>query len=323
MRRGRQPGRQRAPPAAQPGLDGSSRPLAVERADRLVADHARGGRVGGRPDEHPPGRRRRLQAAGGVHRRRPSPCSRRRRAAAPTSTSPVLTPMRICDVDARADRRALGERLLHPQRGPHRPLGVVLVGIGAPNRATMASPMILSTRPPKASMSATRRSKQPSTRFLTCSGSSVSDSDVKPTRSANSTRDDAALVSARRRRACPHSGRTGPLRARLAARRAHHGASVRRRPTGALQSGSDPWTVRPAGLHLRSGDIGAVAAEGAHDHDVPPRPPSATPPPGRRRRQGLRRRRHRGARPRRRHRRVRSGRASPPSWARPARASRR
>ena len=35
----------------------------------------------------------------------------------------------------------------------------------------MASPMILSTRPPNASMSATRSSKHPSMRFFTCSGS--------------------------------------------------------------------------------------------------------------------------------------------------------
>ena len=46
---------------------------------------------------------------------------------------------------------------------------------GAPKRATIASPMILSTRPPKASMSATSRSKHPSMRFFTCSGSRVSE----------------------------------------------------------------------------------------------------------------------------------------------------
>ena len=45
---------------------------------------------------------------------------------APTSTSPVFTPMRICTGDPELGRE-LGERLLHPQRGPHRPLGVVLV----------------------------------------------------------------------------------------------------------------------------------------------------------------------------------------------------
>jgi len=69
----------------------------------------------------------------------------------------------------------------------------------------MASPTILSTFPPKVSISATRCSKQPSTRFFTCSGSAVSDSAVNPTRSPNST------VATRRSSlgtliACPHEG---------------------------------------------------------------------------------------------------------------------
>ena len=51
----------------------------------------------------------------------------------------------------------------------------------------MASPMILSTRPPNVSTIATNPSKQSSTTRFTCSGSVPSDSDVNPTRSANST----------------------------------------------------------------------------------------------------------------------------------------
>src|SRR5262249_47488360 len=51
----------------------------------------------------------------------------------------------------------------------------------------MASPMILSTRPPKLVMSCTRRSKHPSTSSLICSGSRVSESAVKPTKSAKTT----------------------------------------------------------------------------------------------------------------------------------------
>ena len=52
----------------------------------------------------------------------------------PTSTSPVLMPMRIWMSPAGRRRRSpslgdeAGERLLHAQRGAHGPLGVVLVG---------------------------------------------------------------------------------------------------------------------------------------------------------------------------------------------------
>jgi hypothetical protein len=77
--------------------------------------------------------------------------------------------------------------------------------MGAPNRATIASPMILSTWPPKAMTSATSRSKQRSMRFLTFSGSVVSEKPVKPTRSANRTvairRSSGRLTSA-----WPHEG---------------------------------------------------------------------------------------------------------------------
>ena len=58
---------------------------------------------------------------------------------------------------------------------------------GAPNSATMPSPRILSTTPPKEAMSVARRSKQPSTRCFTSSGSRSSAKRVKPTMSANNT----------------------------------------------------------------------------------------------------------------------------------------
>ena len=48
---------------------------------------------------------------------------------APTSTSPVFTPMRICTRMPISGASAASV-LVHPQRGPHRPLGVVLVGDG-------------------------------------------------------------------------------------------------------------------------------------------------------------------------------------------------
>ena len=59
----------------------------------------------------------------------------------------------------------------------------------------MASPTILSTRPPNSAMSATSRSNQPSTRFLTCSGSSGSASVVKPDDVGEQDRHDASLVT--------------------------------------------------------------------------------------------------------------------------------
>ena len=46
---------------------------------------------------------------------------------APTSTSPVLMPTRIC-TGVRISAASSPQRLVHAQRGPHRPFGVVLVG---------------------------------------------------------------------------------------------------------------------------------------------------------------------------------------------------
>ena len=110
-------------------------------------------------------------SAGGwrCSRRRPSPCSRRRLAA--RRRAPRRCSRRpACGCRRRARRRpARASPACAARRGRRarrRPRG----RSGAPKRATMASPMILSTRPPNASMSATSRSKQPSTRFFTCSG---------------------------------------------------------------------------------------------------------------------------------------------------------
>jgi len=76
---------------------------------------------------------------------------------------------------------------------------------GAPNNATMPSPTILSTSPPKLTMSAASASKTSSTRFLSRSGSSVSDSVVKPTMSPNSTV-TTRRSSLRRTSGAPHDG---------------------------------------------------------------------------------------------------------------------
>ena len=46
----------------------------------------------------------------------------------PTSTSPVLMPMRMRSSSALDLGRVARQRVLHPQRGAHGPLGVVLVG---------------------------------------------------------------------------------------------------------------------------------------------------------------------------------------------------
>ena len=111
--------------------------------------------------------------------------------------------------------------------GAHGPLGVVLVG---DRRAEQGDDRVaddLVDPPPKAAMSATRRSKQRSTRRFTCSGSSVSASAVKPTRSANSTvttrRSSSERSDAARAR---RTGRSGRLRAPTAT---HDGHAIRAR----------------------------------------------------------------------------------------------
>ncbi len=84
----------------------------------------------------------------------------------------------------------------------------------------MASPTILSTRPPKALTSATKRSKHRSTRFLTCSGSRFSLSVTKPTRSANSTV-TMRRSSPREDSTCPHDGQKRALSGTDAAHAGH------------------------------------------------------------------------------------------------------
>ena len=114
---------------------------------------------------------------------------------APTSTSPVLTPIRIriCGTVLMAIGSASGSSSASASTVAGAIAAMVCCmrnaartarsassswAIGAPNRATMASPTILSTRPPNSAMSSTSRSNQPSTRFLTFSGSSGSAREV-------------------------------------------------------------------------------------------------------------------------------------------------
>ena len=52
---------------------------------------------------------------------------------APTSTSPLFTPIRTCTGNSISPGERL-HRLLHAQRGPDRPLGVVLVGDRGPEQ---------------------------------------------------------------------------------------------------------------------------------------------------------------------------------------------
>ena len=80
---------------------------------------------------------------------------------------------------------------------------------GAPNRARIASPMILSTRPPNAVMSATRRSKHASTRFLTVLGVAGLGERGEPDEVGEQHGDDPALVAARPQRRARTTSRTG------------------------------------------------------------------------------------------------------------------
>src|SRR5204862_422313 len=83
--------------------------------------------------------------------------------------SPVLTPMRM--------RTSMPVSVAYPSRvcciwraARTARSGSSSWATGAPKRAMMPSPMILSTRPPWATTSETRRSKARSIMFLTCSG---------------------------------------------------------------------------------------------------------------------------------------------------------
>jgi hypothetical protein len=105
---------------------------------------------------------------------------------APTSASPVLTPMRMRIGASRSCSNARTVSCIRRAARTARSASSSWA-TGAPNRATMPSPTILSTWPPKLMMSAASRSNISSTRFLTRSGSSRSDSAVKPTMSPNTT----------------------------------------------------------------------------------------------------------------------------------------
>ena len=111
--------------SASQASTGSSRPRGVERPDRLVPHRSLGGRVRGRADQHAARRRRHLEPLRDVHRVAEGGV---------VATRAQRTDEHLAGVDADAhldvDVEPIGpraDRLLHPQRRPHGPLGVVLV----------------------------------------------------------------------------------------------------------------------------------------------------------------------------------------------------
>ena len=84
--------------------------------------------------------------------------------------------------------RERGQRLVHAQRGPHRPLGVVLV---RDRRAEQGHDLVADDLVEAAAevddVGDERARSSASTRRFTCSGSLPAESAVKPTRSAIST----------------------------------------------------------------------------------------------------------------------------------------
>ena len=112
----------------QPRLDRALAAAGDELAGRLVVDGVRGERVRRLADDHAPGRGHRLQPRGGV-----DDVAHRRVLGAGERADEHLAGV---DADAHADvdgaaRPGLGhragDRLLHPQPGPHGAFGVVLV----------------------------------------------------------------------------------------------------------------------------------------------------------------------------------------------------
>ncbi len=160
-----------------------------------------------RTDQHPPGGAS-AAAAGGVddvaHRGVVGPGERadQHLAGVDADAHPHRTACRLRDVSGRASPASAA-----PARTARSASSSWATG--APNRATIASPSILSTRPPKALDVGDEALEAGSTRRLTCSGSRCSANVVKPTRSANSTRGDAPLLE-----------RDGVLKNHGAARRA-------------------------------------------------------------------------------------------------------
>ena len=100
---------------------------------------------------------------------------------------------------------------------------------GAPNRATMASPMILSTRPPKATMSADETLEAAVDQVLHLLGVEPLGQLRVADEVGEQHGDDPPLLGALAPRAWPHEGqnRAPPVLAR--ARRANQPPSVRRR----------------------------------------------------------------------------------------------
>ena len=154
---------------------------------------------------------------------------------------------------------------------------------GAPNSATMASPMILSTWPPKATTSAARRSKQSSTRFLTCLGVERLGQRGEADEVGEEHGDDAALVGARRQRPCPHEGQN---RAPAGASAPHDGQVMTNAfygPTSDESRGCDFRFVRCSARRLGPQPIAwwADRREGADFPHVNPQRGDRTRPPSR------------------------------------------
>ena len=124
---------------------------------------------------------------------RPPPCSPSggRRRSCPTTTGPVLRPMRICRSMPRwrcelADRSRRSARWI-AERGVHGARGPSSCAIGAPKSAITPSPVYWLIVPSKRWTSAVISSKQRSMIAVHSSGSSLSASAVKPAMSAKRT----------------------------------------------------------------------------------------------------------------------------------------
>ena len=192
-----------------PGVDRLLAALDVERAPRLVADRVP------RWPRTCRGRRAPRRAAHGSRagarcsRRRPSRCSRRRPAArrrAPRRCSPRPASGR------RSPRswREPGQRLLHPQRGPHRPLGVVLVGHRRAEQGhdRVADDLVDPAAERRHVLHELVRSSS-STRAFTCSGSDASEKVGEPDEVGEERRWRCGARPGRSRDPTRRSGRSG------------------------------------------------------------------------------------------------------------------
>ena len=209
--RGRPLGRRSDRLQREPGLDGVALPLRVDRLELLVTDHVPRGPIGLLTDHETARPALTVWSREAVFTTSPNA------SASPDSGRDPIDDDRLARVHRRPDlerarpgRPRFRSSIACTTRSPARTARSASSpwATGAPKTAITASPMNFSTVPPNRSISCFARAWKPCKVSRTSSGSALSDRDVKPTRSTNST--ETSLRSSRARSgassSAPHVG---------------------------------------------------------------------------------------------------------------------